>query len=299
MSDLEDSGLLGHPHTSAGRVPTDLGYRFYVDSLMSPSILSRNVLKQVESTYETEYSESEELLKITSALLSQLTQQLACVTYPKLNNAILEKIQLIKLSSTRILVVVTVRTGSVRTITLEISSEIESQNLQMAEQLFNERLSGLKFAEIKKSFAERVADYKDNYKPIIRLFLDSVDKIFSNPDKRGDAILAGATKIIKNPEFDDPEHLQGIIELIENKDVIIHLMDQRKKEDGQISISIGSENEDEQFEDYSLITKEYNMGELSGTVGIIGPKRMEYSKMVAAITYVAESLTKEIKKIKF
>jgi len=299
MADLEDSGLLGHPHTSAGRVPTDLGYRFYVDSLMSPSILSEQVLKQVDSTYETEYNESEELVKITSALLSQLTQQLACVTYPKLNKAILEKIQLIKLSSTRILVIITVRTGSVRTITLEISSEIESINLQMAEQLFNERLSGLRFSEIKKSFAERVADYMDKYKPIIRLFLDSVDRIFSNPDQRGDVILAGATKIIKNPEFDDPEHLQGIIEMIENKDVIIHLMDQRKKEDGQISISIGSENEDVQFEDYSLITKEYNMGELSGTIGIIGPKRMEYSKMVAAITYVAESLTKEINRVKF
>lgn len=299
MSDLEDSGLLGHPHTSAGRVPTDLGYRFYVDSLMSPSILTERILKQVDSTYETEYKESEELLKITSALLSQLTQQLACVTYPKLNKAVLEKIQLIKLSSIRILVVITVRTGSVSTITLEISSGIESHNLQMAERLFNERLSGLRFSEIKKSFAERVADYRDKYKPIIRLFLESVDKIFSNPDKREDAILAGATKIIKNPEFEDPEQLQGIIELIENKNVIIHLMDQRKKEDGQISISIGSENEDEQFEDYSLITKEYKMGELSGTVGIIGPKRMEYSKMVAAITYVAESLTKEIRKVKF
>jgi heat-inducible transcriptional repressor len=299
MSDLEDSGLLGHPHTSAGRVPTDLGYRFYVDSLMSPSVLTEKVLKQVDSTFEAEYNESEELVKITSAILSQLTHQLACVTYPRLDKAVLEKIQLIKLSSTRILVVITVRTGSVRTITLEISSEIETPQLQMAEQLFNERLSGLKFSEIKKSFAERVADYRDKYKPIIRLFLDSVDKIFSNPDKRNDAILAGATNVIKNPEFENPEHLQGIIELIENKDIIIHLMGQRKKNDGQISISIGSENEDEQFEDYSLITKEYNMGELTGTVGIIGPKRMEYSKMVAAITYVAESLSKEIKKVKF
>jgi heat-inducible transcriptional repressor len=253
----------------------------------------------VSSTFETEYSESEELVKITSALLSQLTHQLACVTYPGLDRAVLDNIQLIKLSSNRILVVITVRTGSVRTITLEISSDIESDQLQMAEQLFNERLSGLRFSEIKKSFAERVADYREKYKPIIRVFLDSVDKIFSNPDKRKDGILAGATNVIKNPEFKDPEHLQGIIELIENKDIIIHLMDQRKKDDGRISISIGSENEDEQFEDYSLITKEYNIGELTGTIGIIGPKRMEYSKMVAAVTYVAESLSNEIKKVKF
>lgn len=299
MSDLEESGLLGHPHTSAGRVPTDMGYRFYVDSLMSPSVLHEKVLRQVDSVFESEFNESEELVRITSALLSQLTQQLACVTYPKLDKAVLEKIQLIKLSSTRILVVVTVKTGSVRTITLEMSSGIEEKYLKMAEQVFNERLSGLRFSEIKKSFADRVSDYRDKYKPIIRLFLDSVDKIFSNPDKREDAILSGATNVIKNPEFENPEHLQGIIELIENKDVIIHLMDQRKKDDGKISISIGSENEDEQFEDYSLITKEYKLGELSGTVGIIGPKRMEYSKMVAAITYVAEALTKEIKKVKF
>ena len=299
MSDLEESGLLGHPHTSAGRVPTDLGYRFYVDSLMSPSVLTQKILRQVNSTFEAQYNEAEDLVKITSALLSQLTQQLACVTYPKLNKAVLDRIQLIKLSSTRILVVVTILSGSVRTITLEMSSRIESRHLQMAEQLFNERLSGLKFEEIKKSFAERVADYSDKYKPIIRLFLDSVDKIFSNPDKKSEAFLSGATNVIKNPEFENPENLQGIIELIENKDIIIHLMDQRKKGGGELSISIGSENEDEHFEDYSLITKEYNMGDLTGTVGIIGPKRMEYSKMVAAITYVAESLSKEFKNMNF
>jgi heat-inducible transcriptional repressor len=266
---------------------------------MSPSVLSENILKKVSSTFETQYNEAEDLVKITSGLLSNLTQQLACVTYPKLNKAVLERIQLIKLSSTRILVVVTVQTGSVRTITLEMSSTIESRHLHMAEQLFNEKLSGLRFEEIKKSFAERIADYREKYKPIIRLFLDSVDKIFSSPDEKSEAVLSGATNLIKNPEFENPENLQGIIELIENKNIIIHLMDQRKKQGGQLSISIGSENEDQQFENYSLITKEYNVGELTGTVGIIGPKRMEYSKMVAAITYVAESLSKEIKNVKF
>ena len=113
MSDLEELGYLNHPHTSAGRIPTDKGYRFYVDSLMQPSELGSIEKDLIAKGFETIPVETDEILKITSALLSQITNQLACVTYPKFENAELDKIQIIRLSSTRILVVVSINLGFV------------------------------------------------------------------------------------------------------------------------------------------------------------------------------------------
>ncbi|MBN1300809.1 MAG: heat-inducible transcription repressor HrcA [Melioribacteraceae bacterium] len=299
MSDLEETGFLDHPHTSAGRVPTDRGYRFYVDSLMDPPELAIDEITKIENTLISNVSETNDLIELTSYILSELTNQLACITYPKFDNAELEKIQLVSLSSNRILVIITVKSGLIKTITLEITKEIKEDSLKNIQRILNERLSGLQFSEIRKSFSERLKEYsRDELKPIIRVFLDSVDKIFSNIPAKSRAILSGTTNVLKQPEFTDHENLKGIIELIENKDVIVHLMEKdERREDGRlVNIMIGTENEDEQLSDFSLITKDYNLGEVSGTVGVIGPKRMQYSKIVAAVVFVAESLSKELKK---
>ena len=297
MSDLEESGFLNHPHTSAGRVPTDKGYRFYVDTLMGPPILDPQAINLIKQGLEAQIQETDDLLKLTSMLLSKLTNQLALVTYPKFDQAVLEKIQIIQLSSTRVLVVVSIKSGMIRTITLEVSIDLEPQSLERVERLLNEKLSGLTFAEIRDTFAERIKDYnRDDYKPIIRVFLESVDKIFTDEKISDKSYITGTQNILQHPEFENHEHLKGIIELIEDKDIIIHLMDSKnssKIED--VSITIGSENKDEKYSEYSLITKEYKTGDLTGTLGIVGPKRMEYSKIIAAVVYIAELLTKELK----
>lgn len=297
MADLEDSGFLQHPHTSAGRIPTDRGYRFYVDQLMKPSPLIPSEKEKIEAFFEKNYSEPLELLTITSTILSELTNQLAFVTYPQIDDAVLEKIQLIKLSSTRLLVVVAIKKGIVRTITVEINSKINSSKLAFIEQVMNERLSGLKLEEIRKTFVEKIRDIdKAELRPIIRIFVDSVDKIFSSDKQSKTPVLVGAMNVIKQPEFEDPENLQGIIELIESKDIIIHLLENKNFKDKDFSISIGSENENKALSEYSFIVKEYKVDEAKGTVGIIGPKRMEYSKIVSAVIFVAESLAKEFRK---
>ena len=297
MSDLEELGYLNHPHTSAGRIPTDKGYRFYVDSLMQPSELGSIEKDLIAKGFETIPVETDEILKITSALLSQITNQLACVTYPKFENAELDKIQIIRLSSTRILVVVSINLGFVKTITLEIHSEIDSKKIDDLQRVLNERLSGLSLSEIRKSFGERLKDHYNEYKPIIRVFLDSVDKIFTDVKISEKAVISGAKNILQYPEFEDLDHFQSIIELVEDKDVIIHLMDSSlQPKTGDLTIKIGSENE-EKYSDYSTITKEYKFGEFGGTLGIVGPKRMQYSKVVSAIVYIAETLSKEFKRI--
>lgn len=297
MSDLEDSGFINHPHTSAGRIPTDKGYRYYVDSLMELQELKNSEKTTIEKSLEKNLSETDELLKIASKLLSNITKQIAYVTYPTLDKGILEKIQLVSLSSKRLLVVVSIKSGLVKTITLEFQSEIELNKLHNVERLLNERLGGLTFQEIRNSFKERFTDIGSEDKPIIRLFIDSVDKIFVDIKAENKLLITGATNVIQHPEFDDPEKFQSVIELIEDKDIIIHIMEKKKMDIGSnVMISIGSENEDEKLNEYSLITKEYNFGETVGTVGIIGPKRMEYSKVIAIVSYLGELLSKVLTK---
>jgi heat-inducible transcriptional repressor len=292
MSDLEDSGFINHPHTSAGRIPTDKGYRYYVDALMEIQKLKNSDKGFIDKNLDQNILETDEILKIASKLLSTITKQIACVTYPTLDNGILEKIQLVILSSTRLLVVVSIKSGLVKTMTLEFESEVESEKLHKVESLLNERLNGLTFQEIRKTFKDRLSDIGDAEKPIIRLFIDSVDKIFKDHKKEDKLVITGATNIIQQPEFDDPGKFQSVIELIEDKDIIIHIMDKRRTENkNNVLISIGSENEEEKFNEYSLITKEYTFGETSGTVGIIGPKRMEYSKVVAIVSYLGDMLS--------
>lgn len=297
MADLEELGLLDHPHTSAGRIPTDRGYRIYVDSLMDPPHLDSKAKEIVNINLLAGQTETDELLKVTSSILSNLTNQLAMVTYPKFEQAVLEKIQIVQLTSSRIMVIVSVCSGLIKTITLEIDAEVKEQQIFNIQQLLNERLAGLKFSEIRTSFEERVKDVTtETYRPIIRVFLDSVDKIFTDfsSDK---AIIAGTKNMLNQPEFEDLERFQSVIELIENKDIIIHILDKKNlSQEKEVSVSIGQEIEDEKLSDYSMITKEYRVGDLTGTLGIMGPKRMDYSKVIAAVVYVAEQLSQELTK---
>ena len=162
--------------------------------------------------------------------------------------------------------------------------------------LLNEKLAGLNLAEIRNTFKERFSDADEEQRPIIRLFVDSVDKLFKDDVKSDRLILTGAKNIIQQPEFENPENFQSIVELIEDKDVIIHIMEkssESKKED--VYISIGSENIEKKLQEYSFVSKEYKFGETSGTLGIIGPKRMEYSRIVAIVDYLAKVLTEHLK----
>ena len=298
MSDLEESGFLGHPHTSAGRVPTDLGYRFYVNSLMETPQLSQNEVDFIGSHFEQINSDTDEILKITSNILSNLTSQLGYVSYPKFGNAILEKIQLVPVSNSRLLVVISIKSGMIRTITLEVEAGLEKKNLSTIQRLLNERLAGLTFIEIKQTISERLRGVTNkDLKPVIRVFLDSVGEIFNDVKTGEDSIITGTKNLLNQPEFADPKNISSIIELVEDKDIIIHVMDKKNESNiNQVSITIGSESNEEKLNDYSIVVKEYHIGQVAGSIGIIGPKRMTYSHEIASVVQMAEILSKVFSK---
>ncbi len=291
MADLEELELISHPHTSAGRVPTDMGYRYYVDTLMKTEKLSEMELKTVFDTITTS-STSENILKDASRVLGMLSRYLGIVELPHLSEQIVQKIELISLSSTRLLVVIALDSNSVRTVTLEARFELDSTNLDDISRNINERVSGKTLKFIRENFRNLVQDINNDDSLLIRLFIDSMDKLFD--DKAlGDRIhIAGTKNLLKYPEFEDISRFRSVVELIENEDIIIHVLDKFDTSNSDLQILIGSEINDELFDDYSLILSNYKFGSASGSIGLIGPKRMNYSKMSTLVKYVSDLISR-------
>lgn len=286
MSDLEALGLLTHPHTSAGRIPTDLGYRLYVNDLMSVEGLSEEVRKVLNEHLHPFSREVNDLINTVGALLAEVSHLLSVITTPNISSGELEKVEIIRVSSERIMVVIVVTSGLVRTINFELNSKITDAEVSDATQLINRRLTGSRICDIPFNIGERLAGASSS-NAIVRLFLDFPEKIFT-AEPRGEMHIGGTRRVLEQPEYRTPEKIKGIIELIENRDIIVHLLKDRSP---GVTVTIGEENKGEQFKDFSVITSTYRLGETYGTLGIIGPTRMNYSKLVSLVDYTSHLVT--------
>lgn len=298
MADLEEMGLVYHPHTSAGRVPTDLGYRIYVDLLMEEPHLSPGVKRKIDREINPDLIEDEEeLLKLTAKILGKISSQLALVSYPQIMKATLERIQLVILPHKILLVVLSLRGGIIKTIDLEFPIEIEQEKVDQVQNRLNERIAGHTLEEIRNTFIDRVSDLKDEKTGIVRLFIESIDKIFSEEKEIDKVHISGVKNILQVPEFLDTEHMQAIIELIEDREVILHIFERTSKlENDKILVSIGSENVYKTLTDFSIVTTKYKFGDTDGVIGMIGPRRMDYPKIIAIVGYISNLLTNTLSK---
>ncbi|MBN1633579.1 MAG: heat-inducible transcription repressor HrcA [Ignavibacteria bacterium] len=291
MSDLEDMELLKTPHTSAGRIPTDKGLRIYVDNLMGKKKLNSNEIEFIKNQFEDiKFSkpEEEDLYKETSKILGKISKQLSIVTQPFLDSGIFERMEMIQISSIRILVVINIKAGFVRTILMEIDSEISRNKIEKITGVLNEKLSGLSLKEIRDTFAERIGGLRNDEPELYQIFINSIDKMFSDEEKGDNIYIAGTGEVLSQPEFDDPKNLKSIIELAENKNLVIHIFQNIHPFEGEVNIKIGNENEDKKLKDYSIICTTYNIGDIKGNLGIIGPRRINYSKMVSLLEYTSK-----------
>lgn len=289
MSDLEDLGYISHPHTSAGRVPTDRGYRFYLDSLMDLEQLTQRLQDSIRHDLLAA-EDKEEMLKDSSKLLSTISHQLCIVTSPQLSSGTFEKLEIVPLVGNQIMVIISVKSGLVRTIMMELASEVSRDHLEDLSRFLNERLYGLTLHQIRESFSDRVKEAPAENTGLIRLFIDSVDKIFVT-DRAGKLHIAGTDKIIEQPEFVSPRDLRSIIELINDEEMIIHVLRKNETSPNEIKVSIGEENESEKLKPYSVITSSYAVGDIKGTIGVLGPTRMPYERMIPLVDYVARTIS--------
>lgn len=291
MSDLEELDLLSTPHTSAGRIPTDKGLRFYVNSLMEKRDLKNSEMEMIKNQFEdmkTGNIEEENLYIETSRILSRISHQLSVVTQPFLSTGIFEKIDMMQVSSSRVLVILNIKSGYVKTVIMEIEGEITRNCLEGITRILNERLSGLPLKEIKETYSERLHGVKDEEPELVQLFINSLDKMHSEEEKGNIVHIGGTGEIINQPEFEDPKSFRNIIHIAENKNLVLHIF---QPVEGGVNISIGKENQDQKLKDYSVIYSSYKIGDMSGNIGIIGPKRINYSKMVSLIEYISNLIS--------
>jgi heat-inducible transcriptional repressor len=289
MQDLEELGLITHPHTSAGRVPTDTGYRVYVDTLLEPEELTNTEEEQIKSEIMIDYAAVEDLLEQTSRVLGMISNQLGVTIAPRFDQGILTHINLIPVAEKKILVVLAVKHGLVRTILLEAESNIKTETIEMTARILNERLGGLTLGEIKASMEQRLKEASTADPKLIRLFLESSQNLL-NLSEAEQVHLGGTTNIMEQPEFKDREKLRSLIELIEEKRLLAELVSARGIKEG-ITIAIGKEIERGEMQSCSLVASSYKAGKVSGTIGIIGPTRMRYAKLVSLVDYTAKLLS--------
>jgi len=289
MNDLEDRGLICQPHTSAGRIPTDKGYRHYVDSLMSVAKLSAVQKKSILEEIRTVSQDIEDILEESSRVLAKISNQLGVVLSPRFYQGILDKIEFVTISEKKLMIILTIKSGLVKTIMMEVESEIPRERLAETASILTERLHGYSLKEIQDTLNERLRDPGVGDLALIQLLIESSDRLFSSHKVYGNYHYDGTKNIVVQPEFEDYEKMKKILDLIESKEIIIKMLTEQESSGG-ISISIGEENKEELMKNCSLITTTYNVGETVGTIGVIGPTRMHYNNIIALVQFMAETL---------
>ena len=289
MADLEEKGYLDHPHTSAGRRPTTMGYRHYVDNLVDLTELSDEEKVLFRQNIGDFSGDLDFILEKTLQVLAKVSNLLGVVLTPKFDDSVLEKIDILRISSEKLLVILSIKDGVAKTILLEVQHDLADNLLKKVNQLINERLAGLKIKEIKNTFSDRLKDLMNEESGLIRLFIDSAEKLFDFT-RYSNLIYSGASNIINYPEFSDVNKISTLIELFEEKNIIIHLMEKRTVPP-ELKITIGDENEEELVQNCSIITAPYRVGNIDGILGVIGPTRMVYKRVIPIVDFTAKFVT--------
>jgi len=290
MSDLEEKGYLFHPHTSAGRIPTDKAYRVYVDSLTRVDPISRAEQRKLAEEISSGGSAIETILRRAAQSLGILTQELGVALGPRFERATLRQLELVRVASDRLLMVLALTGGAVRTIFVEVPGMIADEALVEVTIVLNERLAGLTLDQVKTSLAARLRDVhtKPGSAELLNIFVQEGEQVFSRAADPLETVVIGQPSLLADqPEFASGERLRQLIELTETRQQIATLMDGRPGSNG-ISITIGNEHGDPRLEPFTVVTAEYTAGSLSGVIGVIGPTRMPYDKIIALVGHTSQ-----------
>ncbi len=297
MSSLEARGYLNHPHTSAGRVPTQQGYRTYVDDLMDVAGLTKDEAALLRAGVERRLGDIDAIARDTSRLLGRLTRLLGVVLTPSIATGVLERLDVVPLSSQRVMFVIAVRSGLARTVIAEMDGEVPARGLDSIVQRLNECLAGLTLEEIRKTGAERVKDIgATDQTGIVRVVLRDASLLFSNSDEASRTTVAGTRHLVSQPEFQEPEEIRNVIELAESEDVVVHLLespiifDPQNPDRAVVFVGKDLGREMNISTSFSVVRAHYRYGDATGIVGVIGPTRMDYPRAVALVEHVAHIL---------
>jgi heat-inducible transcriptional repressor len=290
MSDLEEKGFLFHPHTSAGRVPTDLAYRVYVDSLLRVPVIKTAEQKVLGDEIHGASTAIESILRRAAQSLGVLTQELGVALGPQLDAAILQRVELVRLASDRLLMVLALERGVARSIYIELPIEIPDDAIGAVGLVLNERLGGLTLREIQSSLALRLRDAQapGTAAELLNIFVEEGEQYFATAAGSDDAavVLGQASLLAEHPEFATGDSMRQLLAFTETPAHIADVLRRRSPQPG-ITITIGNEHGDPRLDRFTIVTAEYHFGSLSGVIGVIGPTRMPYRKVISLVGHAS------------
>ncbi len=299
MADLEDEGYISQPHTSAGRIPTDKGYRYYVDLIMRVQRIQEEEKQRIDHNFEQfqyDPKDSSKVLNAAAKVLGSISRQLSVVISPRLSNAVFERLDIILLSSTRIMVVLSIQSLFVRTIVMELDIEVSRQQIDAVIEVLNQRLSGLTLSEIRNSIGKRLADCGKGA-ALLNKIVSSADNLFDDTPVFERLYIAGTEYIVSQPEFDQPQKVRDLVCMIEDKDRVAALLEKNPGDPADspagrdVTIMIGRENMASTADDFTVVATPYYIGNTAGRLGVLGPKRMDYERVVRIVNYMADRLS--------
>jgi heat-inducible transcriptional repressor len=289
MADLEDLGFIEKTHSSSGRVPSEKGYRYYVDHLLSPQRLTKTEVSQIKSIYAERIFELEKVVQKSAQILSELTNYTSIVLGPKVNENRLKRIQIIPINSETAVAIIVTNTGHVENRTITFPGKLNPSDIEKMVNILNDRLAGVPIVELQDKIVKEVVsvlkNHIQNYDTLVKIMagsltLDSSEKIY----------FGGKTNMLSQPEFSDLRRIKTLLTMIEKEDELYGLL---QTNHSGISIKIGKENENIAMENCSLITATYSLGEKQlGTITVLGPTRMEYSRVISLLLRMTRDLSK-------
>lgn len=290
MATLEEMGFLYKPHVVAGRVPTDRAYRYYVDRINTARVPGKRELRALDTVIRPRYVHVGAVLGDASKVLASISRLAGIVVEPKVETMLFQEVEFVKLSRTRILVVFVTSSGTVHSRLVISKDDLDVESLNNMKEYMNRHFGGVPFFVLKDRLMADIRKDREKYTSLILKIRDTLDTIIEGGGQR-EVYIEGTLKMIDVPEFSDIYRLRELLGALEHKEKLLSLLDRCLSKDG-INVIIGIESDVREMKDMSLITSTYRVGDKSyGILGVIGPVRMNYSRIIPIVSYAAQRMT--------
>lgn len=295
MAELEKIGYIEKTHTSSGRVPSAKGYRLYVDELLKYDNISLEEIKYIGEKLETKVNQLEELTQITTSTISEITHYTTVSVGPQSSKQKIEEIKFVLLGSRMLMAIIMTDIGLIKETIIKFDEDINQEQVETLTRIFNKKLRGQPLETIDKPLEEYIVDEINYNINIIKTIIEEIQKMIK---KEESLYLQGRNRSFDLPEFKSLELARNFSNVLDEKELMLDILNNGMADD--IQIYIGDENENQELKDFSIITFKHSVGNKDlGTIGIIGPKRMNYSKVISVMKYISKKINEDYKKGKF
>ncbi len=286
MAELEKIGYIEKTHTSSGRVPSAKGYRLYVDELLKYDDISLEEIKYIGEKLETKVNQLEELTKITTSTISEITHYTTVSVGPESSKQNIEEMKFVMLGSRMLMAIIVTELGLIKETIIKFDEDITQEQVDTLTHLFNNKLKGKPIEMINKPLEEYIFNELHYSINIIKTIIEEIRKMIKQDER---IYLEGRNKNFDLPEFKSLDTARNFVNVLDENDIMLDILKSGVADD--IQIYIGDENKNEELRDFSVITFKHSIGNKDmGTIGIIGPKRMNYSKVISVMKYINKIL---------